>query len=130
MSDTKADHARARQAAGLIISGAAWRHGDERIIARCYVEHADMLASIEECENATIREVEGKLTRLRDALTEASKRCRCNGTGIYMYDNCPYCSDSTFDHECPDPVQRECTDLGCAAIREALLKEGTPTDGT
>lgn len=70
----------------------------------------------EELEQRTTDEV-----ALFQALVVASKLCQtCRGTGSYESD-CPYCSDSGYDHACITQI-RECADPTCLATRAALRK--------
>jgi hypothetical protein len=59
---------------------------------------------------------------LRAVCEEQLKRCRCHGSGRVVLP-CPFCADSTHDHECADQT-REC--LGCKAFRAALSTQLPP----
>jgi hypothetical protein len=56
--------------------------------------------------------------KLREALEDMMKKCRCRGKGVYTRD-CTLCGDSTFDHVCNDE-ERPCTDPACAFARTTL----------
>lgn len=57
----------------------------------------------------------------QQALEVARDACgRCKGSGVYMNDYCSMCDDSTCDHECDDPVETECHERQCQAIRALL----------
>lgn len=52
-----------------------------------------------------------------EALEGYAKQCpQCFGRGSYT-EPCPYCGDSTYDHECPDETV---TCAACAPARRAL----------
>ncbi|MFA5943213.1 MAG: hypothetical protein WC876_01965 [Candidatus Thermoplasmatota archaeon] len=71
-----------------------------------------------------LAEAEGRAQRLTMAIDAQLKRCHCHGTGRVDVP-CPFCGDSTYDHECPTE-SRECEN--CKPLRAALAApEGAPT---
>jgi hypothetical protein len=69
---------------------------------------------------------EEKARGMCDALTKAIAKCsRCHGRGTHI-EPCPYCGDSTYDHDCPDN-DVECEE--CKPLRSIAALSSSPAPG-